>query len=102
VQNVWEPRFAQKQYYFFNELLSKEEYEKRIEALVLTPNVIAQLRAQSETVRLSTPHRSAHITQCENVTGDHWCSVNSREVYDSKPRGMRLLLRNLKWGQILL
>ncbi len=76
---------VQKQYYFFNQPLSKEEWEKRVQELELTPVLIEELQAQSETVRLQTPHRAVHQTQCENVTGDHLVQCkNSHDVYDSK------------------
>ncbi|EKD93283.1 MAG: hypothetical protein ACD_28C00186G0003 [uncultured bacterium] len=76
---------VQKEYYFFNEPLTKEEWEKRVKAFVFTPASIEEMQQKSEAVRLTLPHRSAHITQCENVTGDHLIQCkNSQEVFDSK------------------
>lgn len=76
---------VQKEYTFFNEPLSKEEWEKRVRSFVFTPKFVEEMKQKSEGVRLTVPHRATHITQCENVTGDHLLQCkNSHEVFDSK------------------
>lgn len=76
---------VQKEYYFFNEPLSKEEWEKRVQSFVFTPEFVQEMKQKSEAVRLTVPHRATHITQCENVIGDHVLQCkNSHEVFDSK------------------
>lgn len=76
---------VQKEYYFFNQPLSKEEWESRVKSLVLTPALVEELQTKSEALRLKVPHRANRITQCENVTGDHLFQCkNCRDVYDSR------------------
>ncbi|QQR54688.1 hypothetical protein IPG41_05885 [Candidatus Peregrinibacteria bacterium] len=76
---------VQKQYYYFNQPLSKEEWELRMKSLKLTNKSIEEIRAQSEAVRLSMPHRATYITQCEDVSGDNLVQCkDSRFCYDSK------------------
>lgn len=61
----------QKEYHFFNQPLSRAEWEKRVKGLTLTPESIKKLRQESEEVRLKTPHRFSRILHSENCTGDH-------------------------------
>ena len=57
-----------KKYYFFNEQLSKEEYEKKVaEAKQNWPATLERFKQ----VGKDTPHRNLFLVQCENVTGDH-------------------------------
>jgi len=55
----------QKEYYFFNERLSKEDYEKCVREFDHT-HAYAQLNALME----KTPRRATHIVQSENCTGE--------------------------------
>jgi hypothetical protein len=72
----------QKEYYFFNKPLSKEEYEMavreyRTESFSGTQKAVEALRTLDRTL----PHRPAIIDQSEDVTGDY--IMKSRNVYRS-------------------
>ena len=74
---------VQKQYYFFNQPLSKEEWEKRMKDFVFTRENIEWAKQESERLKLSLPRRAVHTTQCENVSGDHLMQCkNSYHVFD--------------------
>lgn len=75
---------VQKQYYFFNQALSKEDWEARMKQFKFTRENIEWAKAESEKLKLQIPKRAAHITQCENVSGDHLVQCkNSHHVFDS-------------------
>lgn len=56
-----------KQYYFFNERLPKEEYVKRVERNVQN---LAGAREECKNFMNELPHRSATLLHCEECTGD--------------------------------
>lgn len=73
-----------KEYHFFNEPLAKEEWEKRVNAIRLTPSVIRQYRQQSEALRLKVPQRSTTMINCEDSVGDHiYHCRDSYHIFDS-------------------
>ena len=61
---------VQKEYHIFNKPVSKEEWAEKIGSLVLTHNIIEDMKRRSAETRLTVPQRATHIIQCENVTGD--------------------------------
>lgn len=69
-----------KKYYFFNEQLSKEEYEKKVaEAKANWPVTLRRFKE----VGKDTPRRNLFLVQCENVLGDHVKnSKNSAYCFD--------------------
>jgi len=76
---------SNKEYYIFNKPVTKEEWEQKVGSLVLTPEVIEQMKQQSLEAKLKVPHKAAHLLNCEDVVGDD--VINSSkcfEVYDSK------------------
>ena len=75
---------SQKEYHIFNTPVSKEEWEERVESLVLTQKIIEHMRQQSATIRLTVPQRAARQIQCEDCTGDHITNCRDcKEVFDS-------------------
>lgn len=75
----------QKQFYMFNEPLSRGEWERRIKNIAFTAEVIEEFQKKSEALRLKTPQRFAHILQCEDSTGDHLLECrDARDCFDSK------------------
>jgi len=77
-----------KQYYFFNEACTKEDYEARVaEAKKDWPNLMERLKS----VGAETPRRNLFIVGCENSAGDHLshcknvsASFDCRDLEDSK------------------
>jgi hypothetical protein len=62
----------QKEFYFFNEQLNKEEYKKRIaEFMPLNKENTARATAELEQIKLKIPYKAAHLTQSENCTGEY-------------------------------
>ncbi len=72
---------VQKQYYFFNQPLSKTDWEKRVSDFVWSRENIEQTKSESERLRLQIPKRARHTTQCENVTGDYL--LQSKNCFNS-------------------
>ncbi|MCR4328253.1 MAG: hypothetical protein NUV53_01920, partial [Patescibacteria group bacterium] len=74
-----------KKYHFFNEPLSKEEYEKRLGELELhSRSGLAEAAEKRRHFWLSKPHRYAHLgSKNVNVTGDYVFtgSKNSKDLY---------------------
>lgn len=60
-----------KENHIFNKQVSKEEWQTFMKELVLTPESISQIKAQSNDLRKTLPQRHAKFVQCENVTGDN-------------------------------
>ena len=76
---------VQKQYYYFNQPLSKEEWEKRMREFSFTRENIEWAKMESEKLKAALPKRAVHQTQCENSTGDHIIQCKgSHAVFDSK------------------
>lgn len=74
---------VQKQYYFFNQQLTKDEWEAKMKEFKFTRENIEWAKAESEKLRIQIPKRAAHITQCENVSGDNLNQCkNSHESFD--------------------
>ncbi len=73
-----------KEYCFFNEQLTKEEYEARIKTLNLgSYSELQKIKAQVQEFFLKNPRRALDIKGSENVTGDHIkFSRNCENVYD--------------------
>ncbi len=73
-----------KKYCYFNEQLTKEEYEKRINALNLASyESLKAIRGEVEAFFLSHPRRALDIKASENVSGDHIkFSKNCSNAYD--------------------
>lgn len=62
----------QKQYYFLNEPLSKEDYKKRLKEFDFKkPEDRLRLVKDLEEVRLKTPHRALRMMQSENCVGNY-------------------------------
>lgn len=74
---------VQKQYYYFNQPLTKEAWEAKMKEFKFTRENIEWAKAESEKLKVQIPKRAGHITQCENVSGDHLNQCkNSHEVFD--------------------
>lgn len=72
-----------KQYYFFNEKLSKEEYEKKMASLDLSRSGLEKLKAEFRKHVLKYPHKSMHGVQNESCSGDYISnSKNCRDCFD--------------------
>ena len=71
----------QKRYCFFNEQLSKEEYQKRLSELdIKDPAQLAIQRARFEELKKEVPRRSAIIMNSENCFGDQ--IIDSKNCYN--------------------
>lgn len=71
-----------KQYHFFNEPLSKKEYEERVqECDTSSHGLVLLLWQRMKDLDLGRPHRSAVIDQTEDATGDY--IVKSRRIRNS-------------------
>lgn len=73
-----------KKYTFFNEQLTKEEYEKRLkQAYPLTEEKIKEYTSRTNELSLKIPRKFAQISKSENSTGDFLTSCkNCEECYD--------------------
>jgi hypothetical protein len=71
-----------KEYYFFNQQLSKEEYQARVkEALANRKETMGKIENQLK----NYPRRASFLINCENCTGDHLKNCkNMQECYDGK------------------
>ncbi len=76
---------VQKEYQFFNEQLSRSEWEQRFQSFIVTRSSIIEQQKVSERIRLSVPHRYARVIQCEDATGDHLNNCrDAHNCYDSR------------------
>lgn len=74
----------QKSYCYFNEQLTKENYEEKIRDLKFSPENIREFRNKTEIIKLKIPHKYANLINCENCTGDGLQdSKNSFNCFDS-------------------
>jgi len=73
-----------KEYCIMNEEVGKEEFERRLqEQGELTYEKISQLRSNLQQLKMSLPHRHAHIFNCEESTGDMlYNSKNCHACFD--------------------
>jgi len=60
-----------KQHYWFNESLGKDEYEKRLKESRLSREFLEQAREKFSALRLRVPVKFFHGTQAENSSGDY-------------------------------
>jgi hypothetical protein len=70
-----------KEYYIFNDPVTKDEWEDRVGKLVLTPEVIELMKQRSEKVRLKSPHQYYEGKQNENFSGD--LLQNCKSTYEA-------------------
>jgi hypothetical protein len=72
-----------KQYFLFNEQLSKEEYHRRIKEFDLqNPEHITEIKKRVEELRLKHPHRDSIQDKTENCTGNYiFESKNCHDCY---------------------
>ena len=61
----------EKQYHWFNEPLTKEEYDKKIKEYVLTPDSIKEAKEKLAELRLKNPVKYYHGSQVQNSSGDY-------------------------------
>lgn len=74
-----------KEYYWFNESLSKEEYEKRFKALTWSHQEIQENKKRAREVSLKVPRRYLMQRNCEDSTGHNiGFSKNIHDVYDAR------------------
>lgn len=59
-----------KQYYFFNQSLSKEEYELKVAECLHDYHTREEARQRAGQFFTSFPHQAAKLDQCEDCTGD--------------------------------
>jgi len=73
-----------KKYVFFNEELTREEYEKRMKEIYpLTEEKIKEYADRAYRLSLKIPRKFAQILKCENSTGDFLTNCkNCAECYD--------------------
>jgi len=71
-----------KEYYFFNQPYSKEEYERKVAEYKKGSFVtLKHIKKAADAALLSKPHRANYIFQSENVFGDF--ISESKDVYNS-------------------
>lgn len=75
----------QKEFYYFNEQCTKEEYESRLKQhFPLTPTKIAELLKKRKELELRVPRKSSVGTNNENISGDYlFNSSNAVDCFDS-------------------
>ncbi|MBI2415588.1 MAG: zinc-ribbon domain containing protein [Candidatus Kerfeldbacteria bacterium] len=75
-----------KQYYVFNQPVSRTEYEKLKQSYsVLTTEKINELQSKFTTLKKTLPHRAGHVYASEHCTGDLILnSVNCQHCFDIK------------------
>lgn len=74
-----------KQYYFFNEELSKDDYVKRVQEATFDHHSRLATQEKVKTHFLKFPHQATQNVQCENVTGDRLVhSHNASNCFDSE------------------
>jgi hypothetical protein len=73
-----------KEFNYFNEQLSKEDYEEKINGLKLMDrNEIKKIRDEFEAFMSKYPRRAEHIVNCENSTGNYLRECkNCRNCFD--------------------
>ena len=59
-----------KEYFIFNEKVTKEIFEEKTKNLIFTHNLINDFKKQSQNLYLKIPKRFAQIINSENCTGD--------------------------------
>lgn len=69
-----------KEYYFFNEKLSHEEYGNKAKEYLKNRSAREEAKEKSRQNFLKFPHRAAKIINCENVTGDYL--LGCKDVYE--------------------
>src|SRR3989344_1136328 len=75
----------EKQYYWFNQPLSKEEYKKRLGEIALDQNLIKKYLREILELRLKIPVKYYHGFLAQNSTGDYMESVErARYVFNCK------------------
>ncbi|MDC0358511.1 hypothetical protein OAO01_06815, partial [Oligoflexia bacterium] len=73
------------EYCIFNKQVSREEWEVFLEKFSFTRDNINSTLTKSTELSLKTPKLWAHMTQCENCTGDHIRNCrDSHFVFDSQ------------------
>ncbi len=60
-----------KQYYFFNENIGKDEYDIKVNKLVLNRKLIKEFKEKAWKLRLSIPVKFYHGFQTQNSSGDY-------------------------------
>lgn len=74
-----------KQYYWFNQQLSKEEWERRFRALRSTHEEIEENRKKAYETSLKVPRKYVQQKKCEDCTGHSiGFSKNVRDSYDAE------------------
>jgi hypothetical protein len=61
----------EKQYYWFNKQLTKEEYGKKLKTLSLDRNSIQEFKKKVQSLRLRIPTKYYHGVQIKDSTGDY-------------------------------
>ncbi|MCX6807604.1 MAG: hypothetical protein NTZ80_02255 [Patescibacteria group bacterium] len=59
-----------KEYYWFNEKLTRAEYEHRLRDFFFTPSSIEDTKKRAYEIYLSVPHKYANILSCEASVGN--------------------------------
>jgi hypothetical protein len=73
----------QQSYCFFNEHLSKDEWEDRMKSISYTPQNISKYKKQSEEVRMKVPQVATKMVQCSDSTGNFlYNCANSENCFD--------------------
>ncbi|MBU1151602.1 zinc-ribbon domain containing protein [Patescibacteria group bacterium] len=73
-----------KEYYIFNEPVSKEEWAQKMKSLQLTPQLVDQLKKQAKEKSLKYPHLYTIINNCEDCTGSYLTNCkNSHTCFES-------------------
>lgn len=70
-----------KSYHFFNEPLSKEEYERRVGAIMGSGQGLAEMKKKFEELSISHPFRADHNMKSEDCSGDY--IIESKNCHQS-------------------
>lgn len=74
---------ANKNYYFMNRQLTKDEYEGRVKTVLDSSEGIKQAKEIFEKMRLERIYKYANVVNCENSTGDFLTNCkNCTDSYD--------------------
>ncbi|MBI1812379.1 hypothetical protein HYR82_01180 [Candidatus Peregrinibacteria bacterium] len=74
-----------KEFCYFNEQLSPEEWKKRINAIKLTEEIIEEYRKEAKTLEMRLPHPHVVMVNCTDCTGNYLSnSKNAIRCFDGK------------------
>ncbi len=88
-----------KEYYFFNEPLTKEEWHKRVQAILGDYTKLQSALTEANHLRLHVPQRYASVFSSENSTGNYlWNSNNLKDCFDVRGSDGCKYVTYAPWG----